>query len=131
MEKDRSIDQDRLGTETGRELFDKRECFLPAGTLPNVTSVQTVTTMLMEVKADSDLSRSTRVYDSKPAAGAAASLLLHLRDTTGPFECGEKGAVTCLPATTTGVSPGGSHPFLLYARHGTFELYLLRPILAV
>ena len=33
-------------------------------------------------------------------------------------------------ATVTGVS-SGSHPFLLFARHGTFELYVGEPLMLV
>ena len=54
-----------------------------------------------------------------------------LRDTTGPFECGARSSLTCLPATTTGVPPGSVTPFLLYARHGIFELYIGEPLLLV
>jgi hypothetical protein len=90
------------------------------GTHPakNTSGAQTVTSMLMEVKPDSDLTRATRVRDFTAGATTAK-----LRDTTGAFQCGAKTPVKCLPATTTGVS-AGAHPFLFYARHGTFELYV-------
>eukprot|EP01052_Picozoa_sp_SAG31_P036897 SAG31_NODE_4671_length_3046_cov_1.695623_2_plen_593_part_00 len=54
-----------------------------------------------------------------------------IRDTTGPFECGARSSLTCLPATTTGVAPGGVVPFLMFARHGIFELYVGSPLLLV
>jgi hypothetical protein len=54
-----------------------------------------------------------------------------IRDTTGPFECGARSSLTCLPATTTGVPPGSVAPFLMFARHGIFELYVGSPLLLV
>jgi len=126
----------------------------------NATSPETVTSMLMEIKPNTDLTRSTRVRDF--AVGGAVPP--KVRDTTGPFECGDptqKKSVTCLPATTTGVSVG-SHHFLAcvhqsvfshhyalhpvailfslrnkvavwgrYLRHGTFELYVGVPLMLV
>jgi hypothetical protein len=78
----------------------------------NATSAETVTSMLMEIKPNTDLTRSTRVRDF----AVGGSVPPKVRDTAGPFECGDpkqKKSVTCLPATTTGVSVG-SHPFLAY-----------------
>ena len=91
----------------------------------NTTAPTTTTTMLMDVKAEGDATRSTRVLDM--VAGRA---LPQVRDTTAAFECGAKKNVTCLPATTTGVS-AGAHPFMLFARHGTFELYVGEPLMLV
>ena len=88
-------------------------------------NISTVTSMLMQVKPDTDLTRSTMVYDS---VDAWAPLL---RDVTGPFECGAgKQTKTCMPATTTGVA-SGAHDFLLFARHGTAELYVGSPLMLV
>ena len=95
------------------------------GAKKNVTTPTVTTTMLMDVKAHGDATRSTRVLDM-----VEGTALPHVRDTTGAFECGDKKNVTCLPATATGVSPG-AHPFLLFARHGTFELYLGEPLMLV
>ncbi len=64
--------------------------------------------------------------------GGAPGQAMWWRDTTGPFECGgARGKLTCLPATTTGIAPGSVEPFLLYARHGIFELYVGSPLLLV
>ena len=76
----------------------------------NSSSPQTVSSMLMEIKPNADLTRSTRVRDFVVGGAVPPKL----RDTTGPFECGDpkqKKSLTCLPATTTGVSVG-SHAFL-------------------
>ena len=60
----------------------------------NDTSPAVTTSMLMDVKPDTDPSRSTRVYDTTQGSAAPPKL----RDTTGPFPCGasSNAPVTCM-----------------------------------
>ena len=85
----------------------------------------------MDIGPDANLTRSTSVHDTI-VTGSNRTGGSTLRDVTSAFPCGASDAapVVCLPATKTGVQQG-RHPFLFYARHGTFELYVGDPLMLV
>ena len=113
---------------------------LPKGSAPapkpKPQANQTITSMmLVGVVPTENLTREcgdqrcvTQVLDLHSAQPLVPGKNPHLRDVSGAFECGK--AQVCLPATTTAVAEG-SHPFLFYARHGTFELYVGEPLMLV
>eukprot|EP00935_MAST-01C_sp_MAST-1C-sp1_P002520 g2520.t1 len=104
--------------------------------LRNRTS-QATTAMLMDIVtagsgsgsgsgSGGESGNSTRVWQAPGDAGEPKTL----RDVSGPFGCGPNGKL-CLPATTVTVKAGAELPFLLYARHGTLELYAGSPPMLV
>jgi hypothetical protein len=113
---------------------------------PTGRNATVTTSILMDVSPDSNLTRATRVIDfantetDAPLASGRSMLsppppppsAPRVRDVIAQFQCGGNSSkpVMCQPASPTGVAPG-SHPFLMYCRHGIFELYVGSPLLLV